>query len=92
MNRPQRIVLIVYCVLVTYCCVWVPWHVVQGSASDGFQQFRTGYGWLWNGPSNFAEGRASIYATPDVPIIGLRLLAVTAVAGVAFCVGTWKQD
>jgi TRAP-type uncharacterized transport system fused permease subunit len=24
MNRAQRVVLIVYCLLLTYCCVWIP--------------------------------------------------------------------
>ena len=90
MNRSQRIVVVLYCLLVVYCCVWVPWHVVQGAGTDGFVQFRTGYGWLWEGPTRYAEGRANVYATPDLPIIGLRLLAATALAGTAFLLATRK--
>ncbi len=45
MNRAQRLVLILYCLLLAYCCVWVPWHLVQGPNS-----VRSGYGWLWTGP------------------------------------------
>jgi len=29
MPRVQRIILILYCLLLACCCVWVPWHVVQ---------------------------------------------------------------
>jgi hypothetical protein len=25
-SRPQRIVLIIYCLMLVYCCVWIPWH------------------------------------------------------------------
>lgn len=74
MTKAQRIVLIVYCLLVLYCCVWVPWHFVPPDQV----QVRAGYAWLWIGP---AEGEG---ASPDLPIIGLRLLAATALASAAF--------
>jgi hypothetical protein len=92
MNRAQRIVLILYCLLVVYCCVWVPWHLVQSPATDGFHEWRTGYGLIWNGPSKFADSPSgpSIYSTPNLPIIGLRLLAVTAIAGAGFVAATFK--
>jgi hypothetical protein len=82
MNRLQQVVVILCCLLIVYCCVWVPWHVVQSSA-DGFPQFRAGYGWLWKGPPNLGTWATSVYATPDLAIIGLRLLAATALAGAA---------
>ena len=83
MNRTQRVVLVVYCVLLAYCCIWVPWHMQMHISQDVSMptSLRMGYGLLWAGPES---------ATPDLPIIGLRLLAVTAVAGAAFCVATWK--
>jgi hypothetical protein len=83
MNRSQRIVLVPYLLLVLYCCVWVPWHLVQSPATEGFHQWRTGYGWLWSGPSGAVDG-ASRYSSPDLPIIGLRLLAATALSGAVF--------
>jgi hypothetical protein len=60
----------------------VPWHVVQSPAVDGFHQWRAGYGWLWSGPSGTAD-RGRFYASPDLAVIGLRLLAATAIAGAA---------
>jgi hypothetical protein len=79
MTWAQRIVLIVY------CCLWVPWHSVP---PDDIQ-VRTGYGWLSIGPPT----KSKYYwetATPDLPIIGLQLLAATALASIGF-VATWKQ-
>jgi hypothetical protein len=84
MNRPQRVVLILYFVLLTYCCVWVPWHLVQSE-----DRVRAGYGWLWAGP-NTTDVPSSL-TTPDLSIIGLRLLAVTALAGAAFCVAAGRN-
>lgn len=86
MNRPQRIVLILYCVLLLYCCLWIPWQ--YEAVNHGY--VRLGYAWLWVGPA-----RADIPATafpfpraagarPDMPLIGLRLLAATALCAVAF--------
>jgi hypothetical protein len=81
MNRSQRIVLVLYCLLIVYCCVWIPWHVVTGPMNDGpTDQVRVGYGWLWSGPSSAPDPVPS----PDLPIIGLRLLAASAIAGAAF--------
>jgi hypothetical protein len=72
MNHTQRIVLIVY------CCVWV-----AGQAYDHAEnQVRAGYGWLWSGPPD-TEVLPSV-TTPDLPVIGLRLLAVSAISGAAF--------
>jgi hypothetical protein len=47
LSKIQRIVVIVYCVLLAYCCLWIPWHLVQGQ-----DNIRAGYGWLWRGPQN----------------------------------------
>jgi hypothetical protein len=96
MNRLQRIPLVLYCLLVVYCCVWVPWHIVPPADPA----IRTGYGWLWAGPlpptpdasaySDLPSGSKVLRPTsdangplssPDIPIVGFRLLAVTALAG-----------
>jgi hypothetical protein len=90
MNKLQRVVLILYCLLVVYCCLWVPWHIAQAPASDTPDELRVGYGWLWIGPSEPAYYNES--ATPDISIIGLRFLAATALATVAFLLsGKWKE-
>jgi len=77
MTKAQRIVLIVYCVLFGCCCLWIPWHILGAS-----QSMRVGYGWLWAGPLNpeKLDIGDSNYAAPDLPLIVLRLLAVTAIS------------
>jgi hypothetical protein len=91
MAKAQRVVLILYCLLVVYCCVWVPWHVVQSPGSDGFHQWRVGYNWLWSGPPLGDVDRGNLYGTPDLAVIGLRLLAATALAGAGLA-ATWRYS
>jgi hypothetical protein len=82
MNRSQRIVLILYCLLLVYCCVWIPWHVVTEDQSN----IRVGYGWLWSGP---AEGGP--LASPELSLIALRIVAATSIFGALFLfAGLWK--
>jgi|HubBroStandDraft_6_1064221.scaffolds.fasta_scaffold329392_2 hypothetical protein len=68
--------MIVYCLLLVYCCLWVPWLLVSEGA-----RVRIGYGWLWIGPSNFSY--TPLFA-PDVAVIGLRFISATAISGAAF--------
>jgi hypothetical protein len=77
MTRPQRVVAVVYCLLVVYCCVWVPWVANFGSVKDVHQ----GYGWVWSTPSG--EG------VPSLAAIATRILAATALSGAAFLLA-WK--
>jgi hypothetical protein len=85
MNKAQRIILIVYCLLLVYCCLWIPWHIQQGisvlAKYHPGASIRVGYGWVWAGPHH--PGPDAAYAEPDVPLILLRLLATTAGAGAA---------
>jgi hypothetical protein len=91
MNRAQRIVLIVYCLLIIYCCAWVPWHLAQTIASESQDELRCGYGWLWIGPSEPAYYNES--ATPNLTVIGLRLLAASAMSGAGFLLaGMFKSS
>jgi hypothetical protein len=84
MTRSQRIVVVLYCLLVVYCCVWVPWHVV--GPEDNYQ---LGYGWIW-GPANGEGGQGN--GGPDITAIALRLLAATALATAAFLLaGKWRS-
>jgi hypothetical protein len=75
-NKPQRIVLVLYCVLLTYCCVWIPWYV-----SNDQDHVNIGYGWLWNGPVDIA--------VPDLPRICLRIVAATALSAAVFFGAGW---
>jgi hypothetical protein len=95
MNRAQRIVLVLYCLLLAYCCLWVPWRIpFRNSLPE-----RVGYGWLWAGP---AEGHGNVHvppppsgftidpeprwerARPDLELIAFRLVAVTSIAAAGF--------
>jgi hypothetical protein len=78
MTRAQRIVAVLYCLLVVYCCVWVPWHAGLSEVVD----IPLGYDWIWSGQD---EG------SPDLSRIALRLLAATALGAAAFLfAGKWK--
>lgn len=77
MSRSRRIVAVLYCLLVAYCSLWVPWHMGQGEAYE-----RIGYGWLWIGPP--LPNHGAIICAPDIPIITLRFIAVTAICGAAY--------
>ena len=97
MNRAQRLVLVLYCLLLAYCCLWIPWHV-QRSSRFATTYVRSGYGWLWAGPKDYCPPPPSDHsaylceidtpkpaydenAIPDLELLGLRLLASTAVSG-----------
>jgi hypothetical protein len=95
MSKPRRIVVILYCLLVAYCLIWIPWCIPHRNQ----QCQRVGYGWLWAGP---AMGSPSQYgfvpdndppwelARPDREIIVMRLIAATVVCGAVFgCATLW---
>ena len=86
MNQAQRVVLILYCLLIVYCCVWIPWHTPARHLADGAIRSGedVGYSWLWVVPDS--------YATPDLARIVLRFVAVTAsAAALFFLAGLWKS-
>jgi hypothetical protein len=81
-NAPQRIVLALYCLLLLYCCVWIPWYI--GRPDD---YLRAGYGWVWAGPSKVGP-----LAAPDLPLIFLRIMAATSISAAVFLLtGLWKS-
>ena len=75
MTYAQRVVAIFYCLLVVYCCAWVPWVL---KAAQG----RLGYDWIWSGVILFGE--------PDIPAVALRLIAATALRRSRLSFG-WKM-
>jgi hypothetical protein len=94
MNRSQRIVAVLYCLLLAYCCTWIPWRVtyvsesqssVGSETSNPYQgekivRSRSVYSAVWDAPS---DGIRWIPA-PAIDLIILRILAVTAISGAAF--------
>jgi hypothetical protein len=80
MTRKQRIIAVIYCLLVVYCAVWVPWHYDIGQIKD----IKEGYALVWNGPP---EG----HGVPDLAALAARLVAATGLSAAAFLiVGKWK--
>jgi hypothetical protein len=82
MNQTQRVVLMVYCLFLTYCCVWVPWQIVCGTAEEGSHYIT--YSLLWAPPQGCAVSTAVMVLTPHLPMIALRLAALTAFAAAVF--------
>jgi hypothetical protein len=53
MSRTQRILLFLYCLLLAYSSIWIPWHRhVSATIPHWYARnyIRLGYGWLWAGP------------------------------------------
>jgi hypothetical protein len=102
MTRAQRIVLIVYRLLLAYCCTWIPWRVtlvsetqssVGNESTNPYQgekvvYSQSVYSFVWNAPS----GNRRWIPTPAIDLILLRIVAVSAISGAAFfLVGLWKS-
>ncbi|HMB82525.1 MAG TPA: hypothetical protein VKI40_00595 [Terriglobales bacterium] len=48
MTRAQRIVTVLYCLLVVYCCVWVPWLSIMPMENAQSVKEQEGYDWVWS--------------------------------------------
>jgi hypothetical protein len=82
MTRPQRIVGVLYCLLVVYCAIWVPWR--YDAPALGVNGIKEGYALVWDGPP---DG----YGAPDMAAVASRVLAATGLAGAAFLLARrWK--
>jgi len=89
LSTAQRVILILYCAVLVYCCLWIPWQ--SPLLTQGVQGvLRQGYGWLWIGPANphsaYPSEFAARLAVPDVSVIILRLASVSALAAAAFLI------
>jgi hypothetical protein len=74
-----------YCLLLVYSSIWIPWHRhVSATIPHWYagNYIRLGYGWLWAGPRN--GGPDALYATPDLALVVLRMIASTAVGAAAY--------
>ena len=80
MKPAPRIMLVIYCLLFTYCCVWIPWRVTTSWGSEPVRHLATvEYSLIWVAPGR-DYGRHLVAAIPDIPLITLRILALTALA------------
>jgi hypothetical protein len=80
MTRLQRIILVAYCLALIYCCVWIPWRSTAVLGTRRYSQMA--YSFLWAAP-NYGYGSAYV-VIPEVHLVVLRILAVSAVAAAAF--------
>jgi hypothetical protein len=87
MNRASRTTLILYGLCLAYCFVWIPWRNPPFGHDD---YLRLGYGFLWVGPRD-APFYYESFAVPDMPLIALRVFAVTSVA-IASLALMWRHD
>jgi hypothetical protein len=94
LNRIQRAVIVVYCLALAYCCLWIPWCLPWNNTGDDSGlagSWHVGYGWLWSGPRQLSWPR-SLHTSPDLPLIALRLAATTALAGAALALTSLKSS
>jgi len=72
-NRRQHLVLIVYCAVLAYCCLWIPWRVPVGVLRVRYQ--RLGYGWIWVGPTPPPQSPPIVYDPPKQDPSGWTVLS-----------------
>src|SRR5580658_1270549 len=83
MNLPQRILVVIYLLAITYCCTWIPWRVDSIRPYEN-RYWRVAYGWVWSGPNWMTQTGIRMNATPDTAMIGLRFVAITAFCGAVY--------
>jgi hypothetical protein len=89
MSTTHRAIAIAYLLGVFFLCLWVPWRVPTPQQAE--PSLRAPYSYLWSGPklkrgtppSNDLAVSAAL-AKVDTQRLALTLLAVTALAGIAF--------
>jgi len=80
MNRAQRIIVVIYFLAVTYCCIWLPW--ISTTQLSAGKLIEISYSFVWAAPNCYC--RADNGIAPDMQLIFLRIIAVTSVAAGAF--------
>jgi hypothetical protein len=79
-SRPQQIVVLIYCLLLAYCCVWIPWRLTFGIGER--KSTDVAYSLVWAAPNfGYAPGYSAV---PDMRLVLLRIIAVTATAAAVF--------
>ena len=83
-NRYQRIVGVIYCLAIAYCCVWIPWQVTESYGSHTTVYIT--YSLVWAAPNY--EHKVG----PAMQLIFLRLAASTAIGTAAFLLAGMKKQ
>jgi len=91
MNRAQRGIVILYCLLLVYCCVWIPWHFALAGERYGHRYIRAGYGWLWRGPST-GNSFDDLRSSPDLAIVAMRFVVITTICIAAYLLAREKKS
>jgi hypothetical protein len=71
MRKIQKVIIIIYGILVAVACIYVPWELISSGGP-----FSYGYSLIWK-PQD-------IVFTVDIKRVLLELIAITAVCGVLF--------
>jgi hypothetical protein len=79
-TKAQKIILAVSCFLLAYCCVWIPWRVTTSLSQRNVIEIT--YSFVWRAPSCGCISDNGI--DPDMKLIFLRIVAVSAVCGAGF--------
>jgi hypothetical protein len=73
MNKAQRIILVIYFILLAYCCIWIPWRVMVGASPRQFTHVV--YCLIWAVPNiGYVPG---FNAVLEKNVILLRIVALT---------------
>jgi hypothetical protein len=82
MSWAQRIIVVIYCLLLAYCCIWVPWR--ETVTTGGERKFDyVAYSLVWAAPNTYQLGYAAV---PDMHLILLRIVALTAITSAVFII------
>lgn len=83
MNIAQKVVLVIYALVVVALCIYVPWMVAVREFEQPFK-----YGVIWS-PPQYRESRNPIAI--DIRRLGVEIFAVSVVAGVSFFISKSKK-
>lgn len=80
MNAAQKVVVVIWCLLVASVCAYVPWKL-----SAERLQSATAYSWIWSPPEQWRL-RAVVV---DIGRVALEIIAVSALAASVFLAAGW---
>jgi len=84
MRKIQKIITIVYCILVAVACIYVPWETRLPSPNSNIP-VSLGYSPIWKPlPMIYQNTPLPTYSSVDIKRVILELIAITAVFGVLF--------
>ena len=77
LNLPRRIILVIYCLLLCYCLIRIPWR--STTAVGRRSVIEINYSLVWRVPDCYCAT-----LEPDLRLIAVRIGVVTAITGAAF--------